>query len=173
MECAASILQNDRTKCQSLIESRISVSDFVNSLSSIPKPESCPNSNMTVGKVCNSQQSSRSASLSCDFIVPPILPSFKVLKRQGLRELKTSTSSSVTEPTLLKSQDTLDTDHSSIPNLTLRPEPAAQLEIQETSAVVDPVQDELIEGNAEVGIPTENPPSSLKRGLMSLIGFEF
>jgi len=169
MERAATMLQTDRMKSQGLIESKISGFDFVDSLDSIPKPENCPSSNLTAGKVCNSQQSSRSPS-SCDFIFPPILPSFKDLKMQRLHELKTSTSSSITGPTILKSQNIiLDATNSPIYNVTLRPEPAAQLETQETSAAVDLAQEEeLIKGNAEVGIPIEKPPS---RGLMSLFGF--
>jgi hypothetical protein len=165
MERAATILQNDRMKSQGLIESQFSGSDFVDSLDSIPKPENCPGSNLTAGKVCNSQQSSRSPS-SCDFIFPPILPSFKDLKTQRLHELKTSTSSSITEPNLLKSQNILNAANSPIPDVTLRPEPAAHTR---TSAAVDFAQEEeLITGNAEVGIPIEKPPS---RGLMSLFGF--
>jgi hypothetical protein len=168
MERAATILQTNRMKSQSLIESQISGSDFVDSLDSTPKPENCPGGNLTAGKVCNSQQSSRSPS-SCGFIFPPILPSFRDLKTQRLHELKTSTSSSITEPTLLKSQNILDAANSPISNVTLRPDPAAQLETKDTSPAVDLVQqEELIEGNAEVGIAIEKPPS---RGLMSLFGF--
>jgi hypothetical protein len=173
MERAATILQTDRMKSQVLIESKMSGSDFVDSLDSIPKPENCPSSNLTAGKVCNSQQSSRSPS-SCDFIFPPILPPFKDLKTQRLHELKTSTSSSITEPTLLKSQNILNAANSPISNVTVRPEPAAQLERQETSAAIDLVQEEeLIEGNADVGIPIENPPSSITRGIMSIIRLGF
>jgi hypothetical protein len=173
MERAATILQTDRIKSQGLIESKISGSDFIDSLDSIPNPENCPSSNLTAGKVCNSQQSSRSPS-SCDFILPPILPSFKDLKTQRLHQLNTSTSSSIKEPTLPKSQNILDATNSPISNVTLRPELAAQLKGQDTSAAIDLVQEKgLIEGNAEVGIPIENPPSSITRGIMSTIRLGF
>jgi hypothetical protein len=172
MERAATILQTDRIKSQGLIESKISGSDFVDSLDSIPSPENCPGSNLTAGKVCNSQQSSRSPS-SCDFILPLTLPSFKDLKTQKLHQLKTSTSSSIKEPTLPKSQNILDAANSPTSNVTLRPELAARLEGEDTSAAIDLVQEEgLIEGNAEVGIPIESPPSTT-RGIMSIIRLGF
>jgi hypothetical protein len=52
----------------------------------------------------------------------------------------------------------LNAANSPISNVTLRPEPAAQLKTKETSAAVDLAQEEeLIKGNAEVGIPIEKP----------------